>query len=205
MVCDNEISSMSPLHSLLYVDVHTVDMYISTYADTYSILYLPLRADPIRITSAGVRAYMQLNNITIKDRYALPLINELHDRFRGAKVFSKLDLRGAYNLIRIKAREEWKTAFRTRYGLFEYRVMPFSLTNAPASCQRLMNETLHEYLDIFVTVYLDDILIYSENEKEHVEHVKTRQRTTNNKQRQNSKYCLLMHMHACLCLGHPHP
>ena len=81
-------------------------------------------------------------------------------------------MRGAYNLIRIKAREEWKTAFRTRYGLFKYMVMPFGLTNAPASCQRLMNDTLHEYLDVFIIVYLNDILIYSKNETEHTKHVK---------------------------------
>ncbi|MGB2685899.1 MAG: pol polyprotein, partial [Olleya sp.] len=116
--------------------------------------------------------YRKLNDITIKDCYALPLINELQDRFQGATVFTKLDLRGAYNLIRIKEGEEWKTAFRTRYGLFEYTVMPFGLTNAPASMQRLMNNTLHEYLDVFVIVYLDDILIYSKSEQEHVKHVK---------------------------------
>ena len=116
--------------------------------------------------------YRALNNITIKDRYALPLINELHDRIRGSKVYTKLDFRGAFNLIRIKEGEEWKTAFRTRYGLFEYLVMPFGLTNAPASMQRLSNDALHEYLDIFVIVYLDDILVYSENEEEHVKHVK---------------------------------
>ncbi|KFY82311.1 hypothetical protein V498_08625, partial [Pseudogymnoascus sp. VKM F-4517 (FW-2822)] len=116
--------------------------------------------------------YRGLNNVTIKDRYALPLINELHDRFQGAKIFTKLDLRSAYNLIRIAKGEEWKTAFRTRYGLFEYQVMPFGLTNAPASMQRLMNDALHEYLDIFTIVYLDDILVYSASKDEHVQHVK---------------------------------
>jgi hypothetical protein len=113
-----------------------------------------------------------LNNITVKDRYALPLINELHDRFQGAKIFTKMDLRGAYNLIRIKAGEEWKTAFCTCYGLFKYQVMPFGLTNAPASMQRLMNDALHEYLDIFVIVYLDDVLVYLTSTEEHVRHVR---------------------------------
>ena len=75
-------------------------------------------------------------------------------------------------MIRIKAGEEWKTAFRTRYGLFEYQVMPFGLTNAPASMQRLMNDALHEYLDVFVIIYLDDILIYSTSKGEHRKHVK---------------------------------
>ncbi|KFY32532.1 hypothetical protein V493_00108 [Pseudogymnoascus sp. VKM F-4281 (FW-2241)] len=79
-------------------------------------------------------------------RYAPPLLHEMNDRFQGAKIFTKLDLRGAYALVRIKAGEEWKTAFRTRYSLFEYQVMPFGLTNAPASFQRLMNDTLHDVL-----------------------------------------------------------
>jgi hypothetical protein len=116
--------------------------------------------------------FRQLNNITVKDRYALPLIKELHDRLHGARVFTSLDLRGTYNLIRMKEDKEWKTAFRTRYRLYEYTVIPFKLTNTPTSCQRMINEQLHEYLDIFVIAYLDDILIYSETLEEHVQHVK---------------------------------
>jgi hypothetical protein len=116
--------------------------------------------------------YRKLNAITIKDRYALPLVTELRDRLKGAKIFTKLDLQGAYNLIRIKEGEEWKTAFRTRYGHFEYTVMPFGLTNAPATCMRLMNETLYAYLDVFVVCYLDDILVYSNEEEQHEGHVK---------------------------------
>jgi Reverse transcriptase (RNA-dependent DNA polymerase) len=83
-----------------------------------------------------------------------------------------MDLRGAYNLIRIAEGDEWKTAFRTRYGLFEYLVMPFGLTNAPATFQTYMNDTLREYLDRFCVVYLDDILIYSNSLEEHREHVR---------------------------------
>ncbi len=93
------------------------------------------------------------------------------DRLQGSKFFTKLDLKGAYNLVRIKPGDEWKTAFRTRYGHFEYTVMPFGLTNAPASFQNLMNATLREYLDIFVIVYLDDILIFSDNLETHISHV----------------------------------
>lgn len=89
--------------------------------------------------------YRGINKITIKNRYPLPLIAELLDRLKSAKVFTKIDLRGAYNLLRIKAGEEWKTAFRTRYGHFEYLVMPFGLTNAPASFQHLMN---HNFRDL---------------------------------------------------------
>jgi len=117
--------------------------------------------------------YRKLNDITIKNRYPLPNIGELRDRLAHAKIFTALDLRGAYNLVRMKEGEEWKTAFRTRYGHYEYLVMPFGLTNAPATCQALMNNVLRAHLDIFVIVYLDDILIYSQNEKEHEEHVQT--------------------------------
>ena len=116
--------------------------------------------------------YKILNNITIKDRYTLPLINEMQDRMQGATIFTKIDLRGAFNLIQIKEGDEWKTAFRTRFGHYEYCVMPFGLTNAPASWQRLINNVLREFLDIFLVVYLDDILIYSRSKKEHTEHVR---------------------------------
>lgn len=115
--------------------------------------------------------YRGLNNLTIKNRYALPLISELLDRVRSAKYFTKLDLRGAYNLVRIAKGEEWKTAFRTRYGHFEYLVMPFGLTNAPASFQSLINNVLREHLDRFVIVYLDDILVYSDTLEDHIDHV----------------------------------
>ena len=89
-----------------------------------------------------------------------------------AKIFTKLDIRGAYNLIRMKKGEEWKTAFRTRYGLYESKFMPFGLTNAPATFQAYINKTLRPGLDRFCTAYLDDILIYSETTEEHVEHVR---------------------------------
>ena len=103
--------------------------------------------------------YRALNNVTIKNRYPLPLMNELRDRVAGAKIFTKLDLRDGYYLIRIKEGDEWKTAFRTRYGHFEYTVMPFGLANAPATFQNMMNEVLREFLDQGVVVYIDDVLI----------------------------------------------
>jgi RNase H-like domain found in reverse transcriptase/Reverse transcriptase (RNA-dependent DNA polymerase)/Integrase zinc binding domain/Chromo (CHRromatin Organisation MOdifier) domain/Domain of unknown function (DUF4939)/Retroviral aspartyl protease/Integrase core domain len=115
--------------------------------------------------------YRGLNAITIKNRYPLPLIHEILHRFASARVFTKLDLRGAYNLVRIKEGDEWKTAFRCRYGHFEYCVMPFGLTNAPAVFQHLMNDILREFLDDFCVVYLDDILIYSKNVSDHTDHV----------------------------------
>lgn len=116
--------------------------------------------------------YRRLNNITIKNRYPLPLISDLLDRLRHARYFTKIDLRGAYNLLRIAEGDEWKTAFRTRYGLFEYKVMPFGLTNAPASFQHLMNHNFRDMLDVFAIIYLDDILIYSKTLEEHEEQVK---------------------------------
>ena len=96
---------------------------------------------------------------------------ELLDRISRAKYFTKMDVRDGYHRLRIATGEEWKTAFRCRYGLFEYTVMPFGLCNAPGTFQHYMNKTLIEYLDNFCTAYLDDILIYSENLLEHTEHV----------------------------------
>jgi len=89
-----------------------------------------------------------------------------------AKIFTKLDIRGASNFIRMGVGKEWETAFRTRYGLFESLVMPFRLTNAPATFQAYINDALRPFVDRFCTAYLDDILIYSENEEQHIEHIK---------------------------------
>ena len=116
--------------------------------------------------------YRGLNKGTINNRYPLPLVKETFMQLSRAKIFTKLDIRGAYNLIRMRAGEEWKTAFRTRYGLFESLVMPFGRTNAPAIFQAYINDSLCPFLDRFCTAYLDDILIYSENEEQHMEHVK---------------------------------
>jgi hypothetical protein len=107
--------------------------------------------------------YRALNRITIKNRYPLPLIGKALDRLSEAKVFTKLDIHAAYNAIRIREGDEWKTAFRTRYGHYEYRVMPFGLSNAPATFQAYINTTLSDLLDRTCIVYLDDILIYSED------------------------------------------
>jgi transposase InsO family protein len=133
----------------------------------YPVMFVPKKNGKLRL----VVDYRQLNDVTIKDRTPLPLISELRDRLHGKKYFTALDLKDAYNLIRIKPGDEWKTAFRTKFGLFEYLVMPFGLTNAPASFQRMINTVLREYLDIFVVVYLDDILIFSETLEEHKNHV----------------------------------
>ena len=115
--------------------------------------------------------YRGLNKVTIKNRYPLLLISGLLNQLGQTKIYIKIDLRGAYNLVRVIERDEWKTAFRTRYGHFEYLVMPFGLTNALAIFQHLMNDIFREFLDNFVVCYLDDILIYSKDIKQHEEHV----------------------------------
>ena len=117
--------------------------------------------------------YRALNEGTIKNRYPLPLVKETLMRLPQACIFTKLDVRVAYNLIRMKEGDEGKTGFRTRYGLFESLVMPFGLTNAPATFKNLINDALSPYLDNFATAYLDDILIYSNDLQEHKDHVKT--------------------------------
>ena len=116
--------------------------------------------------------YRGLNAVTKKDRYPLPLIGEALDRLSTAKYYTKLDIKDAYHNIRIRDGDEWKTAFKTRYGLFEYTVMPFGLTNAPATFQRWINSTLNRYLDICCLVYVDDILIYSNDLAQHKKDVR---------------------------------
>jgi hypothetical protein len=116
--------------------------------------------------------YRLLNDVTIKNKYPLPQIDDLFDQMRGAKVFSKIDLRSGYHQMRIRLSDIPKTAFTTRYGLYEYTVMSFGLTNAPAYFMYLMNKVFMEYLDKFVVVFIDEILIYSKNKKEHEEHLR---------------------------------
>jgi Reverse transcriptase (RNA-dependent DNA polymerase) len=116
--------------------------------------------------------YRGLNKLTIKNRYLIPLIGELLERMNNAKYFTKFDVRDEYNRLLVAPGEEWKTAFRCRYGLFEYTVMPFGLCNAPGTFQHYMNDTFREFLDDFLVVYLDDLLIYSRDLKEHKKHVR---------------------------------
>ena len=115
--------------------------------------------------------YRGLNRVTIKNRYPIPLVSEMLDRLSKAQVFTKLDLRDAYHRLRIREGDEWKTAFKTRYGHFEYLVMPFGLANAPATFQSYIHRALGGLVDRTCVVYLDDILIYSEAEQDHDAHV----------------------------------
>ncbi|GJV61444.1 putative reverse transcriptase domain-containing protein [Tanacetum coccineum] len=116
--------------------------------------------------------YRELNKLTVKNRYPLPRIDDLFDQLQGSSIYSKIDLRSGYHQLRVREQDVPKTAFRTRYGHYEFQVMPFGLTNAPAVFMDLMNRVCKPYLDKFVIVFIDDILIYSKDEREHEEHLK---------------------------------
>jgi hypothetical protein len=115
--------------------------------------------------------YCSLNEVTIKNKYPLPRIDDLFDKLKRACVFSKIDLRSGYHQLKIQASDIPKTTFITRYGLYKYTVMSLGLTNAPAYFMYLMNKVFMEYLDKFVVVFIDDILIFSKNEEEHDKHL----------------------------------
>nr|GFB12053.1 putative reverse transcriptase domain-containing protein [Tanacetum cinerariifolium] len=116
--------------------------------------------------------YQELNKLTVKNRYPLPRIDDLFDQLQGSSIYSKIDLRSGYHQLRVREKDIPKTAFRTRYGHYESQVMPFRLTNAPAVFMDLMNRVCKPYLDKFMIIFIDDILIYSKDEKEHEEHLK---------------------------------
>ncbi|GJZ06819.1 putative reverse transcriptase domain-containing protein [Tanacetum coccineum] len=117
--------------------------------------------------------YRELNKLTIKNRYTLPRINDLFDQLQGSSVYLKIDLRSGYHQLRVRDEDIPKTAFRTRYGHYEFQVMPFGLTNAPAVFMDIMNCVCKPYLDKFIIVFIDDILIYSRNKEEHANHLRT--------------------------------
>ncbi|GJR01588.1 putative reverse transcriptase domain-containing protein [Tanacetum coccineum] len=116
--------------------------------------------------------YLELNKLTMKNRFPLPRIDDLFDQLQGSSVYSKIDLRSGYHQLRVREEDIPKTAFRTRYGHYEFQVMPFGLTNAPAVFMDLINRVCKPYLDKFVIVFIDDILIYSKSKQEHEEHLK---------------------------------
>jgi hypothetical protein len=116
--------------------------------------------------------YQSLNEVTIKNKYPLPRIEDLFDQMKGAGVFSKIDLRSGYHQLKIWESDIPKTIFRTLYGLYEYTVMSFGLTNAPAYFMYLMNKVFVEYLNKFIVVFIHDILIFSKTDEEHEKHIR---------------------------------
>ena len=176
---DNSSLFYGPLYSLNEVEREELKKYLkenmekgfirkSTYPAGAPILFVKKKDWSLRLCVD----YRKLNNITIRNSYPLPLISDLLDRVKESKIFTRLDLKSAYNLVRIKKGDEYKTAFRTRYSHYEYLVMPFGLRNAPATFQHFINDVLSEYLDDFVISYIDDIFIYSKNIEDHHFHVK---------------------------------
>src|SRR6202045_3536294 len=174
---------MTPPHGKLYnmseVELKMLKDYLDNMLDKG---FIQLSKSPVgapvlfaKKKDRGLRLcvdYRGLNKITQKNRYPIPQIETLVDQLRLAKIYLKINLRVGYNNVRIAEGDEWKTAFHTHYGAFEYLVMPFGLTNAPATFQCLMNDIFHDLVDVYVVVYLDDILIYLDNMEQHYDHVR---------------------------------
>jgi hypothetical protein len=116
--------------------------------------------------------YRALNEVSVKNKYLLPMIDDLFDQLKGSKYFSKIDLRSGYYQLRIHTEDVPKTTFVTRYGQYEFTVMPFGLTNAPAYFMNLMNKVSMEELNKFVIIFIDDILVYSQSAEEHGQHLR---------------------------------
>ena len=171
----DETPLWGPIYPLSEVELQTLREWLkemkrtgkikrSTSTAGFPILFIP------KPHGRGLRLcvdYRALNKITIPNRYPLPLMQELQDRVQGAQWFTKMDLKNGFHLIRMREGDEWKTAFRTRYGLFEFQVMPFGLTNAPSTFQDMMNHVFSDLLDLGVIAYMDDILIYAKEDEEH--------------------------------------
>ena len=170
-IVDGKEALYGPLYNLLERELSMLREYLKTnlangrIQHSNSLARAPILFVPKK--DGGLRLYIDyrgLNSVTVKDRCLLPLINETLDRLLGARYYTALDLKDTYYRLRIKAGDEWKTAFRTRYSYFKYLVMPFGLANAPTTFQAYINRTLAGLVDYVYVVYLDDILIYTHSE-----------------------------------------
>ncbi|KAA3461421.1 DNA/RNA polymerases superfamily protein [Gossypium australe] len=178
-VFPEELSGLPPIRE--------VEFGIELVSGTTPISIAPYRMAPTELKELKAQLqeltdYHQLNKVMIKNKYSLPRIDDLFDQLKGATVFSKIDLRLGYYQLRVKDSDVPKTTFRTRYGHYEFLVMPFGLINAPAIFIDLMNRIFRPYLDRFVVVFIDDILIYSRDESEHAEHLRIVLQTLRDKQ-----------------------
>jgi len=153
-----------------FIDENLTNGFICSMSSPYGapVLFVKKKDGSLRLCVD----FRSLNKITKKDRYPLSLISDLLDSPHKARIYTKIDLQHAYHLVRIAEEDKWKTAFRTHYGAFEWSVMSFRLTNAPAAFQRFMNDVFSDLLDVCIVVYLDDILIYSDDITQHQSHVK---------------------------------
>ncbi|PRP73775.1 hypothetical protein PROFUN_16524 [Planoprotostelium fungivorum] len=175
---DGKIPPFGPLYNMSEQELEIVQTYITDMHNKGLIrpTKSPCRAPIVfaRKKDGSLRLcvdYRRLNDLTVRNVYPLPRIDEMVNRLAGSKIFTTLDLKDAYWLCQIRAGDEWKSAFRTRFGMFEYLMMPFGLSNTPGNFQTHVNRCFHDMLDIFVQIYLDDFLIFRKSEEEHVEHV----------------------------------
>ncbi|KAI5324710.1 hypothetical protein L3X38_033783 [Prunus dulcis] len=158
-----------------------IEFTIELLPGTSPISQAPYRMAPAELKELKVQLQELLNKVTVRNKYPLPRIDDLFDQLKGAKVFSKIDLRSGYHQLRIKEEDVPKTAFRTRYGHYEFLGMPFGLTNAPAAFMDLINRVFRRYLDLFVIVFIDDILVYSKSRKAHMKHLELVMKTLRRK------------------------
>jgi len=176
---DGTTPPLGPIYSLSAVELCTLQQFIDENIKTGLICLLksPCGAPVLFVKKkdGSLRLcvdYWGLNKITRKDCYPIPLISDLLNTPKRARIYMKIDLCSAYHLVRIMEGNEWKTTFRTQYGSYKWLVMPFGLSNAPSAFQRLMNEVFSDLLDMCMVIYLDNILIYLDNILEHKEHVR---------------------------------
>ncbi|GJS58224.1 putative reverse transcriptase domain-containing protein [Tanacetum coccineum] len=170
-VFPEDLPGLPPVHQVEF-QINLMPGVASVARAPYRLAHSEMQELSDQLQELADRDYQELNKLTIKNRYPLPRIDDLFDQLQGSSTYSKIDLRSSYHQLRVRDEDIPKTAFRTRYGHYEFQVMPFGLTNAPAVFMNLMNRVCKPYLDKFVIVFIDDILIYSFNKEEHADHLR---------------------------------